>query len=163
MLPMCPACDSVLPLFTYYSKTVQYEKSESRGTRRFDFCRLILHFRVHGHICSGLYSDASRSYIHETVLKWKGIATYINIWRVIVSDLRSIGDDKVGGVNIVNEGSSQVDCTSTRVCHLLLGPGFIHMYVYTLVLRGKIKGREKGTSLRKGVNGPITAQLSLVL
>ena len=86
---------------------------------------------------------ASRSYIHETVLKWNGIATYINIWRVTVSDLRSIGDDKVCGVNIVNEGSSQVDCTSTRVCHLLLGPGFIHMYVYTLVLRGRIKGGEK--------------------
>ena len=38
--------------------------------------------------------------------------------------LRSIGDDKVGGVNVVNEGSAQVDCTSACVGHLLLGPGF---------------------------------------
>ena len=88
-------------------------------------------------VCSGLYSDASRSYMKQ----YLNGATYINIWRVTVSDLRSIGDDKVGGVNIVNEGSGQVDCTSTRVCHLLLGPGFIHMYVYTLVLRGRIKGK----------------------
>ena len=41
--------------------------------------------------------------------------------------LRSIGDDKVGGVNVVNEGSAQVDCTSACVGHLLLGPGFTYI------------------------------------
>ena len=40
--------------------------------------------------------------------------------------LRSVGDDKVGGVNVVNEGSGQVDCTSTCVGHLLLGPGLTY-------------------------------------
>ena len=58
-----------------------------------------------------------------------GFMTKINTDCVLLNDskcspdLRSIGDDKVGGVNIVNEGSSQVDCTSTCVSHLFLGPG----------------------------------------
>ena len=45
----------------------------------------------------------------------------------VVLHLRSVGDDKVGGVNVVNEGSAQVDCTSACVGHLLLGPGFTYI------------------------------------
>ena len=47
---------------------------------------------------------------------------YCTLYNYMYTHLRSIGDDKVGGIDGVNECPSQVDCTPARVSHLLLCP-----------------------------------------
>ena len=49
-----------------------------------------------------------------------------------LAHLWSIGNHKVGGINSVDEGASQVHRTSTSVGHLLLSPVCMHACVHQL-------------------------------
>ena len=56
--------------------------------------------------------------------------------------LRTIGDDKVSGINGVNECTSQVDCTPARVSHLLLCPVSVSVHVRVCAC-GEVRGRTR--------------------
>ena len=56
--------------------------------------------------------------------------------------LRTIGDDKVSGINGVNECTSQVDCTPARVSHLLLCPVSVCVHVRVCACGG-VRGRTR--------------------